>query len=314
MKTKISFVIPCYKSEQTIGKVVGEIDEVYGNHEKYEYEVILINDCSPDNTFLAIKDICKANKNVMGIDLAKNFGQHSAILAGLRQVGGDVVVCLDDDGQTPPKEAIKLIEAVLVDGHDVAIARYGEKKHGFLRNLGSKANERMAKAMIGKPKNLFLSSYVAMKKFVAKEVCEYSFPFPYISGMLLRTTNDIVNVDVAHRAREVGVSGYTFRKLLSLWFNGFSNFSSKPLRLAIFIGMLMAIVGFALAVYAVAIKIIQPDVPLGWASTMAALTGIGGIILLVLGLMGEYIGRMFVGLNQQPQYVIREKLNDKEES
>ncbi len=311
MVKTISFIIPCYRSAQTLPEVVREIADQYGNDTQYEYEIILINDCSPDATFGAIRTLCAQNVRVRGIDLAKNFGQHSAILAGLREAAGDIIVCLDDDGQTPPAEACKLIQAV-EEGHDVAIARYAHKKHSFFRNMGSRLNEHMAKAMIGKPKELFLSSFVAMKRYIAEEVCAYTFPFPYISGMLLRTTNDIVNVDVAHQPRETGQSGYTFGKLLSLWLNGFTNFSIKPLRVAMVLGVVIALLGFVLAIYAVVVKITTPEAPLGWASTMAAITAIGGIILLMLGLVGEYIGRMFMGLNQQPQYVVREKINFKQ--
>ncbi|MEG0630356.1 MAG: glycosyltransferase family 2 protein [Christensenellaceae bacterium] len=306
---KLSFVIPCYRSAHIIPDVTKKIAEIYAGQ---DYEIILINDSSPDDTFGAIQKICEENPHVIGIDLSKNFGQHSAILAGLHEVSGDIIICMDDDGQTPPEEAYKLIEAVEA-GHDIAIAKYQHKKHSFLRNLGSKVNDKMAKALIGKPRDLFLSSFVAFKPFIAKQICQYTFPYPYISGMLLRASNDIVNVEVNHKSREVGESGYTFGKLMALWFNGFTNFSLKPLRVATVLGMIIAIVGFLVGIYAVVVKIMNPDAPLGWASMMSATVFIGGIILLLMGLIGEYIGRMFMGLNQQPQYVIRTKIKHEKE-
>lgn len=305
MAEKISFVIPCYRSMDILPDVVGRIISCMNGE---DIEIVLVNDSSPDGTFSAIRKLCEADSRVKGIDLSRNFGQHSAIMAGLRHACGDIVVCLDDDGQTPPEEAYKLIEQIRA-GHDAAIASYAEKKHGAFRNFGSWVNNKMACSMIGKPKELYLSSFVAMKRFVANEICGYTFPYPYISGLLLRATKDIVNVDIAHRERVSGASGYTLSKLLSLWFNGFTNFSIKPLRFAIVIGTIIAVGGFGTGIYSVLKKLMDPNTPLGWASMMSAIAFIGGIILLMMGLIGEYIGRIYMGLNQQPQYVVKERLN-----
>ncbi len=304
---RVSFVIPCYRSAHSLPDVVHTLESVYGGKE-LPYEIVLVNDCSPDDTFGVIKELASKNPCVTGVSLSKNFGQHAAIMAGLRHATGDVVVCMDDDGQTPPEEAHKLIAQVLA-GHDVAIARYADKKHNSFRNLGSKINNSMAKMMIGKPKELYLSSFVAMKRYIAEEICSYTFPYPYISGLLIRATNDIVNVDVEHKERESGESGYTVRKLMALWFNGFTNFSIKPLRAATIIGAIIALIGFIYGIYAIVTKLVNPDVPLGWASTTAAVVFIGGLILIVLGLIGEYVGRMFMGMNQSPQYVVKEVVN-----
>lgn len=313
MKELLSFVIPCYNSQASIAGVVRDINEAVAKMPAYDYEVILVNDCSPDGTMDVIREICQSNGRVKGINLSRNFGQHSAIMAGLKRVKGSIIVCLDDDGQTPPQQAHLLIEQVAA-GHDVAMARYPLKKHSFFRNLGSSLNERMAKSLIGKPKELFLSSYVAMKRYVADEICSYTFPYPYISGLLLRATKDIVNVDIAHRERETGKSGYTLSKLFALWFNGFTNFSIKPLRIAIVIGIIIAVCGFAAGLYSVIKKLVDPAVPMGWASTLAVSAFVGGIVLVVLGLIGEYVGRIFMGLNQQPQYVIREIVGEDEDN
>lgn len=304
MKKLISFVIPCYNSENTLADVVSGIKNAYGASDIFNLEVILVNDFSKDNTFGVITRLAKDDSRIKGISFSKNFGQHAAIMAGLREASGDIIVLMDDDGQTPPEEAHLLIEQVEA-GHDVAIAEYKNKKHSIFRNLGSKLNNYMAKIMIGKPKDLFLSSFVAMKRYVADEVCSYKFPFPYITGMLIRTTNDIVNVEVAHKPRMNGESGYTLKKLFTLWFNGFTNFSVKPLRIGIVIGAVFAVLGFAVGIYSIIVKLTVPGAPLGWSSTISVVSFIGGIILLMLGLIGEYIGRIFMGLNEQPQYVIK---------
>ncbi len=308
MKKKLSFIIPCYNSHNFLEGTVKEIEDIYENNDTYDYEIVLVNDNLPDETFSCIQKMCKANKKIKGVNLSRNFGQHNALMAGFFVGEGDIFITLDDDGQTPPKEAYKLIEQV-EKGHDVAIARYPQKKHSLFRNLGSKLNDAMAKSMIGKPKHLFLSSFVAMKKYIAEQICSYTFPYPYISGMILRATGDIVNVDVNHQERQTGNSGYTMSKLLGLWFSGFTNFSIKPLRIATFLGAVIAVLGFVVGIYSVVVKLSNPDAPLGWASTVSITAFIGGITLLLLGLVGEYIGRIYMGLNQQPQFIIREKIN-----
>lgn len=306
---KISFVIPCYRSSETLPKVVEEIKSTMSELHKDEYEIILVNDCSPDDTFETVKKIVSKNDNITGIDLAKNFGQHSALMAGLRETCGDVMVCLDDDGQTPADEVGKLLDAIEA-GADVAYARYEHKKHSFFRNFGSAVNEKMTRIMLGKPKDLYVSSYFAAKRFVVDEMCKYTYAFPYVIGLVLRSTKNIVNVDVTHRSREVGESGYTLGKLLGLWFNGFTAFSVKPLRIATATGATAAIVGFLYGIYTIIKKlVIKPDgLVTGFSALMSVTVFMGGLILLMMGLIGEYIGRMYVSMNNSPQYVIREKV------
>lgn len=308
---KVSFVVPCYNSAGTIGGVVDSIGHTMGETGD-EYEVILVNDCSPDNTFEVLREICAQNSHVKAIGLAKNFGQHAALMAGFHHVTGDVVVCLDDDGQTPPAEAPKLL-AKIGEGYDVVYASYGEKKHSLFRNFGSAVNDRMARYLLNKPKDLYISSYFAARRFVIDKIIEYDNPFPYVIGLVLRTTKSITNVPVDHKDRAEGQSGYTFTKLFSLWLNGFTAFSVKPLRVSALVGVLVAIAGFAFGIYTVINKIINPSVPMGWSSTMVALLIIGGMILLVLGLIGEYIGRMYISINKSPQFVIKEIVGHDEE-
>lgn len=311
MNLKVSFVIPCYRSEKTLSLVVDEI--ITTVKDKADFEIVLVNDSSPDNTFGVISELCKKYNNIIGVNFAQNFGQHAALMAGMRQTSGDIVICLDDDGQTPANEAFKLIDK-LEEGYDVVYAKYGNKKHSVFRNFGSKVNSLMTESMLAKPKKLFISSYFAARRFVVDEILEYENPYPYVIGLILRTTKNIANVEVNHRQREIGKSGYTLKKLISLWVNGFTAFSVKPLRLATIGGVVVAIIGFLSFICTIINKIINPDVPLGWSSTMAVLLILGGLILLVLGMIGEYIGRIYICINNSPQYVIREIVkNEKSE-
>lgn len=310
----ISFVIPCYRSEQTIGSVIDEINDKMKSIENYTHEIILINDCSPDNTMQVIKELVKENDNITGIDFARNFGQHSALMAGLRQSKGDIVICLDDDGQTPADECDKLIKA-LEDGADVAYARYSKKKHSIFRNFGSAVNEEMARIMLEKPKELYVSSYFAAKRYIVNDMIRYENSYPYVIGLVLRATNNIVNVDVKHRSREVGRSGYTLKKLLGLWMNGFTSFSVKPLRIATVLGVISAFAGFIYGIVIIIQKFVLPDRVQGFSSIMSAIVFFGGMIMIMLGLIGEYVGRLYISINSSPQYVIKEIVgNSKDEN
>lgn len=311
MSKLVSFVIPCYRSAQTIGKVVEEISVTLERSKQYRYEIILVNDASPDNTFEVIRSLCEKRKEICGVNLARNFGQHAALMAGFGYAHGDIIVCLDDDGQTPAEEVPKLL-ARLEEGYDVVYARYEIKKHSAFRNFGSHVNEWMTRVMLGKPKELYLSSYFAVKRFIVDEMLRYTNPYPYVIGLVLRATKNITNVDVKHRERQVGTSGYTIGKLLALWFNGFTAFSIKPLRVATAIGAFSAIVGFLYGIYTIVKKLVNPNVVIGFSSLMSAMVFIGGMVMLMLGIIGEYIGRIYISMNNSPQYVIRECIDERE--
>ena len=307
---KVSFVIPCYRSENTLEGVILEIKEAMNKLEKYTYEVILINDSSPDNTWKTIEKLSVENENIIGVNFSKNFGQHAALMAGMRETTGDYVVCLDDDGQTPANEVDKLLSA-LEEGADAVYARYGNKKHSLFRNFGSRVNDMMTRIMLGKPKELFISSYFGVKRFVVEDMVRYQNSYPYVIGLVLRATKNIVNVDVTHREREEGRSGYTLKKLLGLWFNGFTAFSVTPLRIATVIGVFCAVLGFAYGLYLFIRRLVDPNMVMGFSSIMCTILFVGGMLMIMLGLVGEYIGRIYICLNNSPQYVIREKTGKK---
>ena len=305
---KVSFVIPCYRSEKTLEHVVTEIRDTMQKLQEYAYEIILVNDCSPDGTLAVIRRLCATCDNIRGISFSRNFGQHSALMAGLRQAKGDYVVCLDDDGQTPADEVDKLLDK-LEEGFDAVYAKYEHKQHSAFRNLGSKVNELMTRVMLEKPKELYVSSYFAVRRFIVEDMIRYENSYPYVIGLVLRSTKNITNVVVRHREREEGNSGYTLKKLLGLWFNGFTAFSVKPLRIATTIGVASACVGFLYGIYTIIKRLVNPAVPMGFSALMAALVFFGGMIMILLGLIGEYVGRIYISMNNSPQYVIRERMN-----
>lgn len=306
---KITFIIPCYNSESTLHNVVKNLIETVLRNNINSYEIILINDGSQDLTSDIIEELCHSNSCITGISFCKNFGQHSALMAGFRQGSGDIYVCLDDDGQTPPEESFRLIDK-LYQGYDVVYAKYEEKKHSFFRNWGSKINSKMTEFLLNKTPDLYISSYFACKKYIRDSIITYHYPYPYVIGLVLRATKNITNVTVNHKVRTSGTSGYTIKKLINLWLNGFTAFSIKPLRIATFFGLLFSLFGFFYATFAIVNKIVNPNVLVGWSSMIAALMIIGGIILFMLGLIGEYIGRIYICINNSPQYVIKETINN----
>ena len=307
---KISFIIPCYRSEHTLPSVVEEIKTTMsGMSDRYTYDIFLVNDFSPDGTAQTIKKLCEENENICGISFARNFGQHAALMAGFRYSDGDICVCLDDDGQTPADQVGRLLDK-LDEGYDAVYAKYDHKKHSGFRNFGSRVNDMMLRVMLSKPKALFVSSYFAVRRFVVEDMIRYENSYPYVIGLVLRSAGKIANVPIDHRGRMDGASGYTLKKLLNLWLNGFTAFSVKPLRIATFIGGISAVLGLLYGLFVIIRRLMFPEeAVLGYAATMSAIVFFGGMILLTLGLIGEYIGRIYISMNNSPQYVIRDSWN-----
>lgn len=302
---KLSIVIPCYRSEKTIRGVVSELVETINTRPGTEYEIILVNDCSPDNVWEVIKVLCGENKNIQGICLARNFGQHAALMAGYHMCTGDYVISMDDDGQSAGNELFKLVDTIET-GYDVVYADYPVKKESWFRLLGSMSNSKMNEVMLDKPKGIVPNSYYIARAFVVKEMLKYNNAYPYVDGLIFRATRNIGKVTITHRNREVGRSGYTLYKLISLWLNGFTTFSVKPLRVSTFCGGVCAVLGMLYGAFIVVRRLFDATPILGWSSMMAAMLFIGGMIMLMMGMLGEYIGRIYICINNSPQFVIRE--------
>ena len=228
-------------------------------------------------------------------------------MAGYAQATGDYIISLDDDGQTPASESFKLVDK-LEEGYDVVYGYYKHSRQHLFRRFGTWVNKKMAENIIGQPKTLQTTSFFIMRKFIVDEIVRYPNPFAYISGLVFRATKNLGNVQVNHRRRLEGESGYTIAGLIGLWINGFTAFSVKPLRAATFIGLFCALIGFAAGLFVIYKKLMFPEVPVGYTSMLATLLFVGGMIMLLLGLIGEYVGRIYISINQSPQYVVRERV------
>jgi glycosyltransferase involved in cell wall biosynthesis len=300
----LSIVIPVYRGERSIGPLVDEL--VKELHPLYRLEIVLVNDCSPDNA----EQVCEAlytryRPMVRAYSLAKNVGEHNAVMAGLNKSSGDWVVIMDDDFQNPVSEVIKLVNFAVANTHDVVYTFYDKKKHSLFRNFGSRFKDRVANIMLHKPKNLYLSSFKAMNRFLVGEVIKYTLPFSYIDGLVLQTTSNIGMVKVEHRDRKDGRSGYTLNKLISLWLNMFTNFSILPLRVAMGMGFIFAGIGFLAGIEMIIEKLVNPSIPIGYTFLVFIVTVFAGTQLVAIGMVGEYLGRMFLHLNKKPQFAIR---------
>ncbi|MBQ7587986.1 MAG: glycosyltransferase family 2 protein [Lachnospiraceae bacterium] len=307
---KLSFVIPCYRSQNTVMKVVDEIETTVKQRPEYDYEIILVNDGSPDKVWDVICERAKADDKIIGINLSKNFGQHSALMAGYNNVSGDVIVSLDDDGQTPACDVFKLVDE-LNKGYDVVYAQYSEVHQNWFRRLGSAFAKKITDYLFDiKGDNRKGSSYYVVRRYIIDEMIRYKNPYPFLSGLVLRSTRNISVVDIEHRNRIEGRSGYSIRKLIDLWLNGFTSFSIKPLKIGTYFGFFLACLGFVYAFITVIRKLfINPLMEAGWSSIISVILIIGGANLIMLGLLGEYTGRIFICINNSPQYVIKEIVN-----
>lgn len=310
----VTVAIPCYRSAETIGTVVAEVKKEIKKREGVDYQFVLVNDGSPDDTFDAIRAVCATDDRIVGVSLARNYGQEAATLAALPYVTGDVCVFMDDDGQHPANEIYKLVDKVL-EGYDLVYGRFSEKHHSFFKRMVSKMHGAISEFNGTKIKGIALSSYFALSKFCAKQLVNYRSPFVSRGGYMMEVTTKVANVDIAeHRDRIAGQSGYTLRKMLSMWMSSFTNFTMKPLRLATGVGGLIAAVGFIYGIVLIIRKLVNPAVALGFTSIMAVMLFLGGMIMIMLGLLGEYIGRTYMTVSSMPQYVVRESVNAKNET
>lgn len=300
---EFSVVIPCYKSSKTIGNVVELLQKKF--EDKY-IQIVLVDDCSPDggDTSGVLRQLVKKYDNVLGIWLAKNSGQHNAVMCGLGYTKGKYIICMDDDMQTHPDEIDKLINKI-DEGYDVVYAYYPKKRESVFRLLGSKFSSWTVQKLIGKPKGLNTSSFWIAKKFVKDSIIKYNYPYTFLPGLILRTTNNIGNIEVQHYARTVGKSGYDLKRLIKLWSN-IIGFSIKPLRAATVIGGAFAIVGVLCAFGIVLRKLFFNINTAGWSSLIVAVCFFSGLILTFMGVIGEYIGRIFLASGNYPQYSIRD--------
>ena len=305
--SSVSIVIPVYNSAATIGNLVDELAQRYDG--VWDLEIVLVNDGSADDSAEVCRELVRRHPDsVRFLDLSRNFGEHQAILAGLNRSTGDVVVTMEDDIQTSPDEVEKLIETLRSGNYDVVYGQFEVLRYSWLRRLASWLNGRMATVLLGKPSDLYLSSFRCLSRFLVDEVCRYEGPFPYLDGLILRVTRNYGVTACRHLPRAGGASGYNLRKLLALWLNMFTNFSILPLRLAVVAGFAFAGLGVLLSIAVVIEKLLIPETQIGWSSTVIAIMIFAGLQLMVLGMIGEYLGRVFLSTNRTPQFAVREAL------
>jgi glycosyltransferase involved in cell wall biosynthesis len=301
-RVALSIVIPVYRGASSIGELVGALEalQIPGGH-----EIVLVNDGSPDDSLAVCRALVEqARVPIVLVDLARNYGEHNAVMAGLRHVSGAHVITMDDDLQNPPEEVERLLAYAQHTGHEVVYTCYDEKQHAFWRNLGSRFTNWVAGFVLDKPKGFYLSSFRCMSTFVVREITRYEGPFPYVDGLILQVTQDIDRLTVRHLPRAVGRSNYTLRRLLRLWLSMFVNFSVMPLRLSTLTGFALSLIGTIGSIMVITEALFFAP-PAGWASLMAAVLLLSGVQLLILGIVGEYLGRLYLTANQKPQSVIK---------
>jgi glycosyltransferase involved in cell wall biosynthesis len=299
----LSVVIPVYNGADSVGALVAALEglEVPGGH-----EIVLVNDCSPDDSLAVCRDLlARARVPMTLVNLSRNYGEHNAVMAGLRHAAGAHVITMDDDLQNPPAEVLRLLHYAQSSGKEAVYTYYADKKHAVWRNLGSRFTNRVADWLLDKPKGLYLSSFRCLSAFVVREITRYEGPFPYLDGLILQVTQSLGRLEVQHLPRAHGRSNYTLRRLVRLWLNMVVNFSVMPLRLATFGGFLLGLIGLVGTLWVV-VEALLDQTPPGWASISVAVLLLSGVQLTMLGLIGEYLGRLYLTANRKPQSVVKE--------
>jgi len=306
----LSVLVPVYNSEKTIDPLVEEIIITLEPHFN-NIEIILVNDGSVDSSHdCALQVQKKYPKIVKYLRLARNFGEHNAVMCGLNYVTGDCVAIIDDDFQNPPSEILKIVSELQL-GFDVVYSSYAKKRHSWFRNLGSKFNDIVATKLLMKPKGHYLSSFKVINRSLVNSIIQYKGPYPYIDGIIFRSTNNISYHLCDHEERKEGRSGYTLKKLIGLWLNMATGFSVLPLRVASILGGIISLSTVLLILFFIVSNLmggvfIKQDIPVGWTSLIILVTFFAGIQLMVLGMIGEYLGRMYLTVNSSPQYILSE--------
>ncbi len=308
----VSVCIPCYRSVLTLPTVVDEIRREFAAREGYDYQIVLVNDGSPDDTFGTITRLCREDPKIVGVDLSRNYGQASAKMAALAYATGDAVVYMDDDGQHPAAGIFSLLDK-LDEGYDIVYARLPQKHHSRFKRITSALYQKVSEWIGNKPKGISVSSFTAWSRMAADAVRRYKSPFPAAGLYLNKITSRIANVDVPHRDRLAGTSGYTLGKLISLTVTALTNFSIIPLRAASFVGVICSVFGFITGVTMVIRKLINPRIAAGFTTSIAAQMFIGGVIMMILGILGEYVGRIYMTVSNMPQYTVRQAVNAPDE-
>lgn len=307
MSKLVSVVIPCYNSERSIAEVVELTMAEFAKLDGFDCEFVLVDDNSSDGTFAEITRLSERYPSVHGLSLMRNFGQHNGLMCAMNHVSGDYVLGMDDDMQTHPSQIAPIL-AKMGEGYDLVYGVYRKSTNGSVKNLTSWLNKKTSRVLLGRPKNIQSSNFWCITRQVCDEVVKYKNYSPYVDGIFYRVTHNIGNVTIEHHEREYGQSGYTLKKLVRQWMAYF-NFSVIPLRIASVIGVISACVGFVMAIVTIVRKLLDPTMLMGWSSTISLMVFFFGLVLMVLGIIGEYVGDLVLAVNGTPQYIVRKKVN-----
>lgn len=306
----LSIVVPVYRSEDCLVALYDAVGRELAAA-GISFELILVNDCSPDGSWGVIESLCRVDRRVVGVDLRRNFGQDNAILTGLRLVRGRHVAVMDDDLQHHPKYLPALL-AKLGEGADVVYACFRTKRQKLWKNAGSWLNGKLAEWVLGKPKGVYLSPYKVIRREVVEAVCDYPGPSPYIDGLLFQTTSRITQIPAEHYPRFGGRGNFTLLRSAGVSARLAFSFSAMPLRLVSWCGFLLAALGMLLTIFVVGYRLLFPEnfppQAVGWASLMVAILLTGGLQMIFFGVLGEYAGRTYLLVSRKPQTSIREVL------
>jgi len=300
---ELSVVVPVYNSSNTLRELTERLENVLKELVGTRYELVFVNDGSADSSWDLLKEMAAVNDKIVSINLTRNYGQHNALMCGFTQARGTYIVSIDDDLQNPPEEIPKLFREIQ-NGYDVVYGVFEIKKHSKFRNLGSEFIQFVYRKTFNI--NVRISTFRIMKQDIVYKMLSYEKSFTFIDGLISWLTTRIGNVNVEHCQRKVGSSGYSLKGLIMLAFNMMTNFSIVPLQVASLIGLIFAFTGFLVGVYFLCKKIFFGIPVSGFTSTIVAVTIFSGVQLLTAGLLGEYIGRIHINVNKQPQYAIRD--------
>lgn len=299
----LSIVVPVYRGANTVGRLVAALSAL---RPEGGIEIVLVNDGSPDDSGDACRALLPdATVPIVYVEHARNYGEHNAVMTGLRHASGAYVITMDDDLQNPPEEVLKLYDHARLGGWDVVYTRYAVKQHEGWRNIGSRFANRVADQLLDKPRGLYLSSFRCMSAMVVRAIARYQGPYPYVDGLVMQVTQRIDSIEVRHLPRAEGQSNYNLRRLVRLWLNLATNFSVLPLRLAVMAGAAMGVLGLLAAGF-VMIEAATGETPSGWASMMTVTLLLSGVQFMILGILGEYVGRTFLTASGKPQGTVRE--------
>jgi len=301
--TKYSIVIPVYKSSSSLIALAGRIENLFSNLSDNTYELIFVNDSPFDSkTLKTLESLAQKSPNVIVIELTKNFGQQAAILCGIDYATGDYIVTMDDDLQHYPEDIPKLIEK---NKHDVVIGKFKSKKHSFFKRIASEIKGYFDYIILGKPRSLKLSPFRLINTEIAKLMVKRNTPHPFISALLFEITDDLVNVDIDHYPRLEGNSSYTISKMIQLFGNLIINNSSLLLRLIGYLGVTIALAASVAAFALLIRKLFFGYLVEGWASIVVLILFFGGLTLLTLGIIGEYLIRIIATAEERPTFHVR---------